>query len=213
MSRRQERIRQLEDSQDMKLAELRGRVLTLKIQKETALEEVNRMQRFLIQQDREIEDVTQEIEDVQEHYQSRLRRERELERREIDRRLNTLGRGRALTSSQSVNDNVSIVLRAPPTTPSIRCFMVHPFNVEAHNVNECHFFLALSNEGRVALLIKQHRCFGCFWPSSVVGHEVGDCPQSKWCDRCRSHEHHQILCGSRRLYGSLLAVEGSLVDS
>jgi hypothetical protein len=34
--------------------------------------------------DREIEALTQEIEDVQEHYQVRLRRERELERMVVD---------------------------------------------------------------------------------------------------------------------------------
>ena len=74
MSSRQERIRQLETSLDIRLAELRGHVMTLKIQKETALDEVDRIQRFVIKKDRQIEAINQEIEDVQLHYQVRVRR-------------------------------------------------------------------------------------------------------------------------------------------
>jgi hypothetical protein len=212
MSSRQERIRQLEDLQEMRLAELRRHVITLKIQKETALDEVDRMKRFLTQKDRQIEALTQEIEGVQLHYQVRLRRERELEGMEVNHRLNLLGRGRALASSQQENGDVRIVLRAPPSTPSVRCFMNHPFKVEAHNVDECHFFLALTNEERVTLLFKQRRCFGCFMPSSIVDHEIGECPHPRRCNRCQSSDHHQALCGSKKLYESLPAVVGSRLD-
>ena len=185
MSSRQERIRQLETSLDIRLAELRGHVMTLKIQKETALDEV----------------------DVQLHYQVRVRRE--LERVEVDQRLSSLGRGRTIASSQREDGDFRIVLQAPSSTPSIRCFMVHPIEVENHHVDECHFFLSLTNEERVALLIKQHRCFGCFMPSAVVDHEVGNCPHPKRCNKCQSQEHHQILCGSKKLYEDLLAAGGS----
>ena len=207
MSSRQERIRQLETSLDIRLAELRGHVMTLKIQKETALDEVDRIQRFVIKKDRQIEAINQEIEDVQLHYQVRVRRE--LERVEVDQRLSSLGRGRTIASSQREDGDFRIVLQAPSSTPSIRCFMVHPIEVENHHVDECHFFLSLTNEERVALLIKQHRCFGCFMPSAVVDHEVGNCPHPKRCNKCQSQEHHQILCGSKKLYEDLLAAGGS----
>ena len=116
----------------------------------------------------------------------RLRRERELERVEVDRRLNSLGRGRAISSSQREDGDFYIMLQAPASTPSIRCFMVHPIKVESHHVDECHYYLSLTNEERATLLIKQLRCFGCFMPSVVVDHEVGNCPHPKRCNKCQS---------------------------
>ncbi|KAK4003960.1 hypothetical protein OUZ56_005705 [Daphnia magna] len=73
----------------------------------------------------------------------------------------------------------------PRHTPTIRCFL--PEHLEKPGsyrctlkIAECEEFMTLTNQERLELLFSQHRCFGCFLPVSVAGHNtLPDCPHPR----------------------------------
>ncbi|KAK4009605.1 hypothetical protein OUZ56_018739 [Daphnia magna] len=65
----------------------------------------------------------------------------------------------------------------PRHTPTIRCFL--PKHLEKPGSYRCTLkiaeyeeFMTLTNQNRLELLFSQHRCFGCFFPVSVAGHNT-----------------------------------------
>lgn len=122
---------------------------------------------------------------------------------------------------KEVTENVHVTVPIPDApkyvvprhTPTIRCFL--PEHLEKPGsyrctlkIAECEEFMTLTNQDRLELLFTQHRCFGCFLPTSVAGHTtLADCPHPRCCNLCKVGDHHQILCGPRSSYKRLLPKE------
>ena len=145
--------------------------------------------------------------EVQQRHKAEIGQIRTLEQRELARRFAMLRRGRGITNPTRGEHSIGSapLLTAPRYTPSIRCFAKHAWETESHYVNECQLFLSLSNRERIRLLVSDHRCFGCFLPSSVADHELVDCPHDRYCSRCDSTTHHQLMCGPREMYADIMS--------
>ncbi|KAK4028107.1 hypothetical protein OUZ56_017285 [Daphnia magna] len=69
----------------------------------------------------------------------------------------------------------------PRHTPDIRCFLPEHLTKPGSyhctlKIAECEEFMTLTNQDRLELLFSQRRCFGCFLPISVAGHNtLPDC--------------------------------------
>jgi hypothetical protein len=87
---------------------------------------------------------------------------------------------------------------APRFTPRIPCFLQH-IPTEENTIEQCYFFLTMSNPDRVRLLTRHRRCFGCFLASAVVNHELKNCPERLYCAICKSPAHNQVLCAPRKV--------------
>jgi hypothetical protein len=183
---------QIMAGEEAELGEINGRIQIIKIEKETAIQEAFRFQTVVIKKDRELAQEEENAAEAAHRHQER--------RTDLIRHFQIIGRGHRITTGGNEDRPARVRLVAPARTSNIRCFISHPFQVEVHSVNQCYLFLALSNPERIELLFKKHRCYGCFLPTSVVGHELAQCPHSRFCSRCQSHEHHQLLCGPKKVY-------------
>jgi hypothetical protein len=178
--------------EEAELDEIKDRIQLIKIEKETAIQEAFRFQNLVIKKDRELAQEEENAAEAVHRHQER--------RAELIRHFQIMDRRRMITTGMDEDRPDRVRLVAPPHTPRIKCFLSHPLQVEDHSVDRCYWFLAMSNPERIELMFRQHRCYGCFFPTAVIGHELSQCPHLRYCSRCRSHDHHQLLCGPKKVY-------------
>ena len=201
----QERIQALEREEEKKVRAIEKCPSTADKEKRTAIAEVDRLQRFIIAKDTEVNKPQQELIDTRQLYRQGIERARKEERMQNLQRIMSLGRGRAITGEQRSTELLVRTL-APEFTPAAPCFMPHRWDTSGHLIRECTSFLALSNRQRAELLFQERRCFGCVLPELVVGHTAVDCPHPRYCSRCGTDNHHQILFGPREMYRGLVPI-------
>jgi len=166
-------------------------------EKEDAMVEVYRLQQLIVGHDQHIVKLQSELDQSRRFYAEKIlkiQREERADHRQAQAKL-----------AETVREEKPLAkLLAPLHTPDVPCFVDHGWDYPDHRVGECSHFLALSNQQRTNLMFRQRRCYGCFLPKSVVNHTAAECEHPRYCNRCNSNGHHQILCGSREMYDSLL---------
>ena len=201
----QDRIQTLEREEERRVQAIERRLSTADVEKRTAIGEVDRLQKFIIAKDVEVTQLQQELTETRQLYRQGINRIKDEERTHNMQRMMSLGRGRAITMEpSSARDPVRIL--APKYTPAVPCFMPHGWDTSGHSIRECTAFLALSNKKRAEILFQERRCYGCFMPESVVGHTAAECPHPRYCSRCESDNHQQILCGPKEMYRALIPI-------
>jgi hypothetical protein len=166
-------------------------------EKEDAMVEVYRLQQLIVGHDQHIVQLQSELDQSRRIYAEEISKIQREERAEHIR-------ARAELAKTVREEKPPAKLLAPPHTQVVPCFVDHGWDYADHRVGECSHFLALSNQQRTNLMLRQRRCYGCFLPKSVVNHTAAECEHLRYCDHFKSDGHHQLLCGSREMYDSLL---------
>ena len=196
-----QRLRRLETEKDTDLTAIRELAQIKELEIGTAIREVHRFQNVIIKLTQEKDHLKRQEDAIHQRYAQQRDELHKLEMSELRERRTNVGMQMEVVKAGTVSRRIP---RAPKFTPVIRCFLKHPFAVEEHDVGECYLFLTTSNPDRVRILIKQHRCFGCFLPSALVTHEVNKCPHPRYCAVCKTADHHQALCAPRKVYEEAL---------
>ena len=199
-----EQIQFLQEEADLIETALNEEINVASTEKGTAIMEVSRLQNFVLKKDKRIVKLHQEIEDTRAFYNSNIEEVHRAERAEYVKRVIAMGRGRCIKNV--VEDSPGLVgkVNVPRYTPKVSCFLAHGWDDKPHLLRECAMFLSMSNQQRANLLFKERRCYGCFLSQSLTGHTANECDHPRFCNICKSDDHHQLLCGSREMYRSLL---------
>lgn len=160
----QERIQALEKEEEKKVRATEKRLSAADIEKRTAIAEVDRLQRFIIAKDMEVNKLQRELIGTRQLYWQGIERARKEARMQNLQRIMSLGRGRAITGEQRSTE-VPVRALAPKFTPTALCFMPHGWDTSGHLIRECALFVANSNRQRVELLFQERCCYGASCPS------------------------------------------------
>ena len=181
-------LRRLDTEKETDLDAVRERSRIVDLEIGTAMQEVHRFQSIILRLTQEKAGLKEEEDQIHSRYQQRRDEIHEIEKKELRKRKETAGAEvEIFKSDKSVARRIP---KAPRFTPRIRCFLQHPFAVEEHDIGECYYFHTISNPDRIKLLVGQHRCFGCFLPTTLVTHELNQCRHPRYCLICKNPEHH-----------------------
>ncbi|KAI9563369.1 hypothetical protein GHT06_010830 [Daphnia sinensis] len=201
------KLKESREKEEECLKNLKDNQIQLVKARTEAMDVIYAHQRVVLRLNEEISKVADDVVNMQAHY----RAERETL---LSGFVGTLLR-KIREKKANVNVSPTVLARDVPKyvvplyTPSIRCFL--PRHLEKPGsyrcilkIAECEEFMTLTNQDRLELLFAQHRCFGCFLPVFVAEHTtIAHCPHPRYCDLCKSSDHHQLLCGPRSAYMKL----------
>jgi hypothetical protein len=91
-----ERIAELEESEFKQVTRLRERAAIVCVERETAIEELFRVQQFILKKNQQLDKIEEETVEVQQRYKTKIGQVRTLEQRELARRFVMLRRGRGI---------------------------------------------------------------------------------------------------------------------
>ena len=203
-----EKIQSLQQEADLVIATLAEEINVASTEKNTAIMEVARLQNFVLKKDKRIAELHQEIEDTHAFYNKKIGEVHRAERAEYVKRVLAMGRGLCIKNVPEDPPGLAGKVEVPRYTPKVSCFLAHGWDDKPHLLRDCSMFLSMSNQQRANLLFKERRCYGCFLSQSLTGHTANECDHPRFCNICKSDDHHQLLCGSREMYRSLLLTAG-----
>ena len=181
-------LRRLDAEKETELDTVRERSRVIDLEIGTAMREVHRFQSAILRLTQEKANLKEEEDQIHSRYQHQRDKLDEVEKEELRQRKENAGAEVGIFKPDT--SVARRIPKAPRFAPRIRCFVQHPFNMEEHDVGECYYFLTMSNPDRIKLLTGQHRCFGCFLPTTLVTHELNQCRHPRYCLICKNPEHH-----------------------
>ncbi|KZS11866.1 Uncharacterized protein APZ42_023345 [Daphnia magna] len=202
------KLKESHEREEECVANLRDRLNQALSARNSAIEVVC-AHKTIVNLNEEIENVTQDLVNVHVHFSSGRETLMSGYIRSLLHQAREMAKEKPVSASVTLSDRPKYVV--PNHTPVLPCFLKqHVGKPEGTSgcgrlIAECEEFMTFTNQDRLELLFKQHRCFGCFLPVAVAGHtKLIDCPHPRYCSLCKVSDHHQILCGPRCAYRGVL---------